>query len=93
MHHEPPPWRKWIEPAVVTRWALILIGGITWLLQLQFKSERCIEINAGQEAAINQLRIDRTDARERLIGLERDMKNMAAGIDEIKALIKQQQRQ
>lgn len=85
-----PPIKRWIEPSVVTRWVLLLLGGITWAIQLEHKADDCLRAISRQEGAIAQLQADRAETRERLVGLEHDTKAVLSNLEELKTLMKRE---
>lgn len=82
------PLKRWLEPSIVTRWLLLLVGGITWANHLENRTDECVRAMSRHEEAIKQLQADRAAVRERLVGLEHDSKAVLQSIEELKEIMK-----
>jgi len=64
------------------------VAGIAWGVRLEYRTEEMDRANVRQDVSIKELQMERTDMRERAIGMERDLQYVKGGVEEIKAILK-----
>lgn len=64
------------------------VAGIAWGVRLEYRTEEMDRANVRQDVSIKELQLERTDMRERAIGMERDLQYVKGGVEEIKAILK-----